>query len=138
MVEGQKEKAPFQINEFQPSLKELIDARERFISLSSWMTTTALAVLGFFLTVLLQIRLKAILPFKTIAVMASVLLTVSSIIGFYIRVRLATQDVIGKLQSGFNSLVGMLAKIISEHEPPIDKMFSPPRRVKALANTRCS
>jgi hypothetical protein len=51
-------------------LQGFSDAMDRVVKLSTWMTTVSLAILAFFLTTLLQIRLKNLLGIKLFALLA--------------------------------------------------------------------
>ncbi|MBT4482060.1 MAG: hypothetical protein HOC71_00105 [Candidatus Latescibacteria bacterium] len=71
-----------------PDFDEFWDEIEKAPKFSTWLISIGLAVLGFFLTVLLQIRFKSILPYKINAISAIILLILSISTGLYIRIKL--------------------------------------------------
>jgi hypothetical protein len=68
-------------------LKGFSDAMDRVVKLSNCMTTASLAILAFFFTTLLQIRLKTMLDMKFLALLPIVLLCISIFIGCYFKFR---------------------------------------------------
>jgi hypothetical protein len=73
-----------------------------------WMTTSSLAILAFFMTVLLQIRVKTELPIKPVAITAFALLLLSLLTGFYARFRFEAKDWFSKLTAMVTSSATIL------------------------------
>lgn len=130
-------KTSMDIGEFQEDLEAFVNAFERLQKLSSWMTTIALASLGFILTFLFQIRSKATVPNKYLAAGILVFLLISALLGFYGKFRFELSQFAKDLKRGARGLSDMLRKASKEFPLPdeITKLFVViGERVKELIN----
>ena len=96
--EVKKDWEEFDINGIKSSYKLFSEILQNLHRFSTWMITIGLATLGFFITVLFQIKKEPILPNKYLAIVAMLLLVFSIGFGFYIRLRFETREIFLKLQ----------------------------------------
>lgn len=97
-TDAQKEKATKAIGAMLSDGYEFAKSNRNFMR---WMTTSSLAILAFFMTVLLQVRMKTALPLKPVAITAFALLLLSILTGLYGRLRF-------ELKEWFSKVTGMV------------------------------
>jgi len=78
--------------------KPLIEIIQNLNKFSTWLITIGLATLGYFITMLFQIKKEPILPNKYLAIIAMLLLIFSIGFGFYFRFRFEAREILFKLQ----------------------------------------
>jgi hypothetical protein len=118
----QEKKTTISIREFVPGLKGFFEAFERIQKLSNWMTTVTLAVLAFLLTALFQIKSTTLLPYKYIAIIALVLLTISALFGFYFRLRSELSKFGSELHKGSQAISDIMQKASNDFD--LDEQFN--------------
>ncbi len=112
------EKDSMDITEFKEDLEKFTKAFERIQKLSSWMTTVALASLGLTLTLLFQIRSKAVVPNKYLAAGVLFVFVISALLGFYGKFRYELQEYERDMRIGARGLLDMLRKASKEFSGP--------------------
>jgi hypothetical protein len=88
-TDAEKESIKKAMETMLKSSYELAHTNRKFIS---WMTTMASAALGFFLTILLQMKSKMALPIQPVAILSLALFLVCILSGFYARFRFEVKD----------------------------------------------
>jgi len=124
--EVKKDWEQFNINGIKSTYKLLSEILQNLHRFSTWMTTICLAALGFFITVLLQIKKEPILPNKYLAIAAMLVLVFSIVFGFYIRLRFETRESLLKLQRALKKISDTIASA-TEYE-----MTSEERRLHSI------
>lgn len=80
-----------------------------------WMTTSALAILGFYLTVLFQIKNKIAIPLPVVAVISFALLLICILTGIYARFRFEVKDWFGKMTEWVQSSLNLIQFIVNKN-----------------------
>jgi hypothetical protein len=116
-TDAQKEKAAKAIGAMLSDGYEFAKSNRNFIR---WMTTSSLAILAFFMTVLLQVRLKTEIPLKPLAITAFALLFLSILTGFYARLRFELKDWFSKATGMFMSTATILRMVLDQSQKTQD------------------
>ena len=87
--------------------KEILQNLNRF---STYMITIGMATLGFFISMLFQIKSKPTLPNKYFAIVGMLFLVFSVVFGFYIRLGFEARELLLKFQQGLREFSGTIAK----------------------------
>jgi len=74
-------------NVVEKSTKELLNLLDRIYKYSSWITNVSIALLGFYLAILLQFKSKGEIPYLINSIFILLFLCSAIIIGFYLRIR---------------------------------------------------
>lgn len=74
----------FDISGIPSSYKLMVESLQQLNKFSAWMITIGIATLGFFITILFQIKQEPALPNKYFAMIAMISLIVSIGFGFYL------------------------------------------------------
>ena len=115
----EKDKKAIEVTQFEPEyskVKALINLVESTPRFSKWMTTVSLATLGFFVTVLLQIKAQRALPHEWVAAMALSCLVISALIGFYVRCRSEIKSLYNQFEESMRALLGLLGRAADKGE----------------------
>ena len=100
------------IRKLMPEVFRLLYEFKRAIQFSSWLIAVTLAVLGFFITVLIQIKLQSKLeiPYSQIAILSLLTLCISIVIGVYIKIRYELGKLIRKMEKSIIDLLSFIEK----------------------------
>jgi len=90
------------ISEIKSAYGSLMGILSNLKKISTWMTTICLVTLGFFITVLLQIKKEPILPDKYLAIAAMLFFVISIVFGFYIRLKFETRENLRNFKTALN------------------------------------
>jgi len=107
--EIKKDWEEFDISGIQSSYKIMLESLQQLNKFSAWMITIGIATLGFFITILFQIKQEPILPNKHLAMIAIISLVFSIGFGFYIRLSFEARHFLLKLQKAFRELSATIA-----------------------------
>ncbi len=111
----------FDISGIPSSYKLMVESLQQLNKFSAWMITIGIATLGFFITILFQIKQEPALPNKYFAMIAMISLIVSIGFGFYIRFSFEARDFLLKLQKSFRELSATIANAAEFEMAPEDK-----------------
>jgi hypothetical protein len=111
LTDIEKEKIRTTIDTMLTDGYEFAKSNRNFIR---WMATSSLAVLAFFLTVLLQMKAKMELPLKPVAITAFALLLFCILTGFYARYRFEAKDWFSKVTGMWTSFITII-RIALDH-----------------------
>lgn len=87
--------------------KEILHNLNRF---STYMITIGMATLGFFMSLLFQVKSEPTLPNKYLAIVAIIFLVFSIAFGFYIRLGFEARELLLKFQQGLREFSGTISK----------------------------
>ena len=100
--------------EIEKKLIETLKALEKLKQFSNWMLTVGLATLGFFLTILLQIRFNTTIPNQWLAITGLSVLVFSIGTGFVIRSYSEIDDWLSKFKPGIDAVFDLMKKVTKE------------------------
>jgi uncharacterized protein involved in cysteine biosynthesis len=98
---------PMDITEFEKDLEPALDFFERLKKFSTWMTTIAFASLGFYITILFQIKSNSFIPNKGLSILTYILLIISILFGLYYRFK----HEMNKFAYDFRTVARVISKI---------------------------
>jgi len=123
---GKDNKNSIDIREFQDDLKSFYKAFERLMGLSSWITTISLASLGFFLGLLINIKLKIetchVVPHQLLAASTLTFLIIPILLGFFNMCRFELNKLKNDLRRGARGISNVLNK--ASEEFPLSRELS--------------
>ncbi len=92
-----------------------IEFAKRNRSFIRWMTTSSFAILGFYITILFQIKSKMNIPLPKIAAVSFILLLICILTGIYARFRFEFKDWFGKMTEMLHSTFDLIQYAINKN-----------------------
>ncbi len=105
-----------ELKEIGQKLEEAVKVIDKIRDFSNWMITVGLAILGFFLAVLLQIRFNTIIPDQWLAISALIALSFSVLAGFGIRSHSEIEKWISKVKPGLSAIIDLIGIYMEKGE----------------------
>lgn len=141
-IEATKEEIGEQWSLGERFISEVAALFDRFYSYASKLNTTCIAILGFFLAFLIQLKLKGkAVPYKAGAIFIFFTLTVAICIGLYLRAKLEIIDWYRRFTAawkGFQVFIKKASSIINEKGGNIEQDIGLDFEVESLEKLRLS
>lgn len=119
ITEAEKEHLKKAVDNMFDAGVEFAESNRNFVR---WMTTSTFAVLGFYLTILFQIKSKMDIPLPKVAAASFALLLIGILTGIYARFRFEVKDWFGKMTEIMHSSFNFLQFAINKNPT---EAFSP-------------
>jgi hypothetical protein len=106
---------PMDISEFKKDLEPAFDIFERLKKFSTWMITIAFGSLGFFVTLIFQLKFDGYIPNRWQAMVVFILLIISILLGLFIRFKFEMMTSAIDLRKATRGMSKILQKIVDEN-----------------------